>query len=135
MKTKVTVKELGQISPYRFGFFTFIGTFFFMLLFGFLSSNEEAVWEVALTGLGLFAWLNAVMGFFNPKWGAYILQSIITYFILAFLLIAGASLISTNNFLDMEVDQTLLMVITIFFFVGTFMAKFIQNITQFLEGQ
>jgi len=133
MKTSVVVNDLDKVKPIRFAIFMMIATLLCIVIFGYFSSDEEIEWFIATAGLGLFAWMNAVLAFFSPNWANHALKSILSYIIMVFLYLGTAYLISTTSFFDLREYQLMLTSTTMFFVVAIFMAKLIKGITEFFS--
>lgn len=133
MKAGLSINEIGKIKPYKLALLIMLGTLLCISFFGLVSNDDEIEWAIAIYGLGLFAWLNAVLGFFNPSWGSYVMQSILCYIGLMFVHLGIAYLISTTGFFDTPTYQMMLTATTMFFGVAIFMSKFIKGLTEFFH--
>lgn len=133
MKIGLSIHELDKASPFRLAGFMMLGTIACIVLFGYFSADEEIEWLIAIAGLLLFAWVSAVLGFFNPAWGKYALQSVISYLIMVVVLLGVAFLVSTTSIQDMRVYQSMLLATSLFFGVAIVVSRVIQGITQFFS--
>ena len=133
MKIGLSINELDKASPFRLAGFMMLGTIACIVLFGYFSADEEIEWLIAIAGLLLFAWVSAVLGFFNPSWGKYALQSVLSYIVMVIVLLGVAFLVSTTSIQDMRVYQSMLLATSMFFGVSIVVSRVIQGITHFFS--
>lgn len=126
--------SLHQVRPLRMALYMGVLSLLAMLIFGLTSSDPEIEWLLALTGIVLFAWMIAVVGFFNKRWKRFLLHAILGFILLNVVLLSAAQLISTSDLRDLPEFQSMLMASVLFFVVALFMSKFIQGLTDFFES-
>lgn len=128
------VNSIHEVRPFRMAALLGGGTVILIVLLGFTSSDPEVEWLIALVGIVLFAWMIAVVGFFNRRWKSFFWQAILSYFILNVVLLGTAHLVSTAQLSKLPEFQQMLQAATLFFVVSLFMSKFIQSLVKFVTN-
>lgn len=129
------IEQLQKVNPVRFAIFVALFSVLITFLSQFFMQADDAAWLVSMAGLLLYAWLVAVVSFFNKQWASYTWQSILCYFLLAILLGLVAYLVSGISIFKLREYQLLISAVTLFFFVAIVMSKVIRGIRNFLESE
>lgn len=132
MKFSIPFDELGTLDPLKIAISMGIGTIVCILIGGFFLSQDN-IWMVAMSGLLLYAWLVPVLSFISKEWARHSIKSVISYIFLGGIYIFLAGWRSGISIFDLPEYQLLISAMTLFFFVGVFMAKVLRAMAKFME--
>jgi|GEM_PF-1278834 len=135
MATTPIIEQLQKVNPVQFAVFVVLFCAPLSFLSQFFMQSADAPWLVGMAGLLLYAWLVAVVSFFNKQWASYTWQSILSYFFIALILGLVAYLASGISIFKLREYQLLISAVTLFFFVAIVMSKVIRGVRNFLESE
>lgn len=124
---------LKKASPIGQSFFVLIVGVLLIAGLGMVSQNEEIEWFIACASLGLFSWMNPILGIFTKQsWRRYFGLAIVSFALLALALFQFAGYVSTVSLGALDEYKKMLQITTIFFFCAHGVALLIKKMTEFV---
>jgi hypothetical protein len=107
-----------KATPIKQGLVVLLSVTTIMLISWLLNPNLQTQWLIALSGLGFYSTMNAVIFFFvRQKRGRYLILSIAGFLINVFLLIGLARLLSPLAPKELRLYAMILLITVLFYFM------------------
>ena len=123
-----------KITPWGLSLFLLPIILAGVLILSFYEGENGKEWLIAMAGIGLYAWINVVIGFFTPNWKKFTIQSLLCFIGLIIVVFPITWFISQVSFFEMREYKLLFSATVIFYFMALTISRLIRSLSQWFEN-
>ncbi len=135
VKNILSIKEANRLTPLRQGIVLLLCSSLVIVILNFLSANKEIEWIITISSIGLYAWINPIIGVFKDAWLRYLAQSFLIFIVISIVLFALSSTLSEINISQAPEYKLTFIATSIFFIVAYCVVAVLKGIVIFLSDK